>query len=85
MRDEDNEAPDSDEEERSNQVFNVKDAVPPTDYDAPYSVMPSNVVLKRVKGNVKNSYMNMAKQKLLEIKEANKKKEEKMAKASKNK
>jgi len=28
---------DSDEEERSYQIFNVLEAVPPTDYEAPYS------------------------------------------------
>lgn len=28
---------DSDEEDHSNKIFNVKDAVPPTDYEAPYS------------------------------------------------
>jgi len=54
---------DSDEEEKTNQIFNVSEAVPPTDYDAPYSKMPTNVVLKRVKEKVKNSYNNMAKQK----------------------
>lgn len=27
----------SDEEDQSNKIFNVEDAVPPTDYDAPYS------------------------------------------------
>lgn len=53
-------AADSDqEEERSNQIFNVREAVPPTDYDAPYSQLPENVVLKRVKEKVKVSYLNM--------------------------
>ena len=28
---------DSDEEDNSNKIFNVKEAVPPTDYEAPYS------------------------------------------------
>ena len=32
-----------DEEEKSNQIFNVKDAVPPNDFDAPYSQLPSSV------------------------------------------
>ena len=27
----------NDEEESTNKIFNVKEAVPPTDYDAPYS------------------------------------------------
>jgi hypothetical protein len=59
MRDE--EQDDSDQEERSNQTFHVREAVPPTDYEAPYSAMPTNVVLKRVKEKVKNSYIKMAK------------------------
>jgi|TARA_B110001450_G_C17232985_1_gene324264 hypothetical protein len=28
---------DEEEEESSNKIFNVKEAVPPTDYNAPYS------------------------------------------------
>ena len=28
---------DSDEEDNTNKIFNVEDAVPPTDYEAPYS------------------------------------------------
>ena len=28
---------DSDEEDQSNKIFNVEDAIPPTDYEAPYS------------------------------------------------
>mmetsp|Transcript_35795 Transcript_35795/g.54855 ORF Transcript_35795/g.54855 Transcript_35795/m.54855 type:complete len:83 (+) Transcript_35795:110-358(+) len=63
----------SDEEERSNQIFNVREAVPPTDYDAPYSQLPGSVVLKRVKEKVKNSYSQMAIQKAKEIKEKLKK------------
>lgn len=47
---------DSDEEEKTKQIFNVREAVPPTDYEAPYSQLPSSVVLKRVKEKVKNSY-----------------------------
>ena len=31
------ESSDSDKEEKANQIFNVREAVPPTDYDAPYS------------------------------------------------
>ena len=27
----------NDEEESTNKIFNVREAVPPTDYDAPYS------------------------------------------------
>lgn len=57
---------DSDEEEKTNQIFNVSEAVPPTDYDAPYSKMPSNVVLKRVKEKVKNSYLKMARENKME-------------------
>ena len=44
--------PSSDESERGildNQIFHVLEAVPPQDYDAPYSKLPSNVVLTRVK------------------------------------
>ena len=37
------------EEEATNKIFNVREAVPPCDYDAPYSQLPSNVVLNRVK------------------------------------
>ena len=47
-----NERPQTDESERGttdNQIFHVKDAEPPTDFEAPYSKLPSNVVLKRVK------------------------------------
>ena len=51
----------------SNQIFNVREAVPPTDYEAPYSQMPSNVDITRVKQKVKNSYKEMAKQKAKEI------------------
>ena len=65
--DHENEAAESDHEERSNQIFNVREAVPPTDYDAPYSQMPENVVLKRVKEKVKNSYTAMQKKKRDEI------------------
>jgi len=46
------ERPQTDESDRGNadnQIFHVKDAVPPTDFDAPYSRLPSNVVLTRVK------------------------------------
>jgi len=42
-----------DDEEATTKIFNVRDAVPPTDYDAPYSALPTNVVLKRVKEKVK--------------------------------
>lgn len=52
---------DSDQEEKSNQkIFNVDEAVPPTDYDAPYSSIPECVVLKKVKQKVKKSYIKMA-------------------------
>ena len=30
-------AADSEEEQSNNQIFNVREAIPPTDYDAPYS------------------------------------------------
>jgi hypothetical protein len=43
------------------------EAIPPQDFDKPYSSLPSNVVLKRVKKNVQNSYINMAKAKRQEI------------------
>jgi len=76
LRDEEGEAADSDQEEVTNQIFNVREAVPPTDYEAPYSLMPSNVVLKRVKEKVKNSYIKMAKQKAKEINDKKKEKPE---------
>lgn len=44
--------PQTDESDRGNadnQIFHVQDAEPPTDFDAPYSKLPSNVVLTRVK------------------------------------
>ena len=44
--------PQTDESERGiqdNQVFHVLEAVPPQDYEAPYSKLPGNVVLTRVK------------------------------------
>lgn len=42
---------DSGEEEKTNQIFNVREAVPPTDFDAPYSKMPPSVekLMPRVK------------------------------------
>lgn len=55
---------DSDQEEKTNQkIFNVDEAVPPTDYEAPYSSMPCNVVLSRVKQKVKEAYNKIAKEK----------------------
>tara|TARA_B110000285_G_C15049073_1_gene575987 strand:- start:1127 stop:1357 length:231 start_codon:yes stop_codon:yes gene_type:complete len=51
--DEERQAEDHDDDEAATKIFNVRDAVPPTDYDAPYSQLPSNVVLKRVKEKVK--------------------------------
>ena len=39
----------NEEEEATNKIFNVREAVPPCDYDAPYSQLPGNVVLNRVK------------------------------------
>ena len=47
---------DSDKEEKSNMIFNVREAVPPTDYDAPYSQLPKSVTLRKVKMKVKMSY-----------------------------
>ena len=44
----DQEAVDSDnsgEEERNSQIFNIREAIPPTDFDAPYSKMPKSVVI----------------------------------------
>lgn len=51
--DEERQIEEHDDEEATTKIFNVRDAVPPTDYDAPYSALPSNVVLKRVKEKVK--------------------------------
>jgi hypothetical protein len=36
-------------------IFNVTEAIPPDDFDAPYSSLPGNVVLTRVKKNVQQS------------------------------
>jgi hypothetical protein len=33
------------------QIFSVEEAIPPNDFESPYSPMPSNVVTKRVKVN----------------------------------
>ena len=46
------------EEEKTNQIFNVREAVPPTDFDAPYSKMPPSVekLMPRVKQKVIESY-----------------------------
>ena len=57
-----------DEEEKSNQIFNVKDAIPPNDFEAPYSQLPTNVKLSIVKSMVRNVYL-----KLMEKKKADKK------------
>jgi hypothetical protein len=48
----------SGEEEKTNQIFNVREAVPPTDFDAPYSKMPPSVekLMPRVKQKVIESY-----------------------------
>lgn len=63
-------APDSDNEQEQNQkIFNVDEAVPPTDYEAPYSSMPANVQLSRVKQQVKGCYNKLAKQKQSLLKE----------------
>ena len=53
MDSEEEDEPEHDEEEATTKIFNVRDAVPPTDYDAPYSALPGNVHLKRVKEKVK--------------------------------
>jgi hypothetical protein len=48
----DSKRPQTDESERGNQdnqIFHVQDAEPPIDYDSPYSRLPTNVVLARVK------------------------------------
>ena len=49
--------PQTDESERGtqDQIFHVQDAEPPIDFDSPYSKLPSNVVLARVKKNVEKS------------------------------
>ena len=54
-----------DEEEKSNQIFNVKDAVPPNDFDAPYSQLPGgNADLgQMVKQMVKKVYLGLAEEK----------------------
>jgi hypothetical protein len=52
-----NDGDESDQEEKYNaKIFNVNEAIPPTDYEAPYSEMPTNVKLEIVKAKVKNSY-----------------------------
>ncbi len=51
--------PQTDESERGqsdNQIFHVHDAEPPIDYDSPFSPLPSNVNISRVKKNVEKSY-----------------------------
>ena len=58
---------DSDQEDQQQAIFNVSEAVPPTDYDAPYSAMPTTVTLKKVKQKVKKSYIKMAKEKADEM------------------
>lgn len=57
-----------DEEEKSDKIFDVKGAVPPSDFEAPYSQLPSSVKLTIVKTKVKEVYKAIAE----------KKKEEKM-------
>lgn len=54
----DHSSQDSQEEEKTNQIFNVREAVPPTDFDAPYSKMPKSVekLMPRVKQKVIDSY-----------------------------
>lgn len=55
---------DSDGEEgKTNQIFNVKDAVPPDDFDAPYSQLPSSVQIQLVKTMVKKVYLTIAENK----------------------
>lgn len=39
------------------------DAVPPTDFEAPYSSLPPSVNLKKVKQKVKYSYKSIVKSK----------------------
>lgn len=58
IEDQDSDA--SGENEASNQIFNIREAVPPTDFDAPYSKMPPSVVIviSRVKQKVIESYKN---------------------------
>ena len=67
----DNAGNDSDnlDDRTQNMIFNVREAVPPTDYDAPYSQLPESVVLFKVKQKVKMTYANMAKTRQNEIKE----------------
>lgn len=60
---------DIEQEEKTNMIFNVREAVPPTDYDEPFSKLPGNVSLNKVKQKVKNTYKDMAKAKAKELRE----------------
>ena len=51
------------DEEKSNQIFNVKDAVPPNDFDAPYSQLPSSVQVQHVKAIVRKVNLGLAEEK----------------------
>ncbi len=61
------------EERVGNMIFNVREAEPPTDYDAPYSQLPESANLYKVKQKVKISYTKMAQDKAKEMKEKLKK------------
>ena len=66
------------EEEKSNKIFTVKEAQPPSDFEAPYSQLPSSVKLAIVKQQVKNVYERIAERKK---KEKNQLKQDMLAKA----
>lgn len=40
------------------QIFSVEEAEPPNDFESPFSKLPSNVVINRVKKNVAESLKN---------------------------
>ena len=70
---EDAQSQESGEEEKTNQIFNVREAVPPTDFDAPYSKMPPSVekLMPRVKQKVIESYKPKINYKMIEERKAN--------------
>ena len=69
----DQQSQDSGEEEKTTQIFNVREAIPPTDFDAPYSKMPPSVekLMPRVKQKVIESYKPKVNFKLIEERKAN--------------
>ena len=69
----DHESQDSGEEEKTNQIFNVREAVPPQDFDEPYSKMPKSVekLMPRVKQKVIESYKHKVNVKAIEERKSN--------------